>query len=777
MASKPPFPAYIRSVDAEENDSPEKPLSRRWRLLLKALIVMILLGAFGWFVLPWFFPIPESLTQSPVASPVLLDRHGAPIRYLTSSDFSRSAPAQLSEIPARLIDSTLAAEDKRFYQHHGIDVFATARSAWDFLRYRRAVSGASTVTQQLAKLSRPPSERNLTAKFFEAMLARRLEMTWDKDRILEAYFARLEYGNLRTGPVEAARFYFQKPLGDLSLGECSLLAGLPQAPSRLNPVRHPERALKRRAFVLDRLAVTGKYKEAAIELARAEPITLRPLRETASAPWLSRVDQDAARMRSTLDLSLQQDIEQIVREETAKLKSANLRHAAVVVIDNATGDILAMVSSADWNDSRGGQIHGALTPRSPGSTLKPFTYALGFRHLGHLPSTVIADVPLRLRTEQGLQLPENYDRTYRGPVTIRTALACSLNIPALREMESLGGEEKLRDFLGELGISTLTEDPGHYGLGLTLGNAPVKLLELTNAYACLSRMGGFLPTRLFMDEQTPVEKPLLDPTNAWLIADILSDKDARAPAFSSGGPLDLPFRCAVKTGTSSDFRDNWCIGFTPEFTVGVWGGNFENRPMENISGVSGAGPIFHRSLVRAHRGKPASWYLEPEGMKNISIDPCTGRDLRSIAPISNTSLILERVISEKVPISRPIPLARPTDYDEKGRALLDATYREWYGSKHNRRRNELALDEDSINAVSLEIERPRDGSTILLDPEMPGSGGLKLLSNLPEFTTWSCDSLEISGDTASLTPGTHVITATDTRDGSEHTVSIEVKSL
>lgn len=766
-----PFPAYIFCVDEEEKNSPEKPGSRRWGFLLKALFAVVLLSAFGWFVLPWFFPIPASLTQSPVASPVLLDRNGEPIRYLTSADFSRSSPAKLSEIPAGLIDSTLAAEDKRFYQHHGIDVFATARSAWAFVRNQRVISGASTITQQLAKLSRPPADRDLTAKFFEAMLARRLEMIWEKDRILEAYFARLEYGNLRTGPVEAARFYFQKPLGDLSLGECSLLAGLPQAPSRLNPVRHPERAMKRRAFVLDRLAATGKYNKEAIALARSEPIALRPLRETASAPWLNRVDQDAIRMRSTLDLSIQKDVEQIVREETAKLKSANLRHAAVVVIDNASGDILAMVSSADWDDARGGQIHGALTPRSPGSTLKPFTYALGFRHLGHLPCTVIADVPLRLRTEQGLQLPENYDRTYRGPVTIRTALACSLNIPALREMESLGGEQKLRDLLDELGISTLTEEPDHYGLGLTIGNAPVKLLELTNAYACLARMGGFLPTWLFMNDKTASEKSLIDPMNTWLIADILSDKEARSPAFSSGGPLDLPFRCAVKTGTSSDFRDNWCIGFTPEYTVGVWAGNFENRPMENISGVSGAGPIFHRTLVRTHKDKPATWYTRPEGGRTVVVDTRTGNKIVAGEHERHSA-------TEWIPPGKGVPFALPSDYDEKGRALLDATYREWFDSKHNRRRNEIALDVEAIKSVTLKIERPRDGSTILLDPEMPGSGrSLKLLTNLPEFTEWSCETLEIHGDTATLTIGSHIITATDTRDGSQHAVAIEVKSL
>ena len=717
----------------------QKAKGRRARLRRRPLAwfaAAILAAASAWFVIPWVFDLPAGLIGGPAASPVLRDRNGKPIRHLTSEDFTRSAPVDLSEIPARLIDCTLAAEDKRFYSHNGIDLIATARSAWDFLGKRHIVSGASTITQQLAKISAPPASRNLSSKFREAMTARRLEMSWEKDEILEAYFARLDYGNLRISPTEAARFYFQKPLSDLSLSECALLAGLPQAPSRLNPIRNPENAEVRRNVVLDRLGRTGKYSEAAIALARTEPLNLRPLRETQAAPWLNRVP--GSRARSTLDLSLQQDIERIVREETGKLKSSNLRHAAAVVIDNASGDILAMVSSADWDDPRGGQLHGALTPRSPGSTLKPFTYILAFRHLGHQPSTVIADIPIRLRTEQGLHLPENYDRRYRGPVTIREALACSLNIPALRELDSLGGPERLHDSLGSLGI-TLTEPAATYGLGLTLGNAPVKLLDLTNAYAAIARRGNFLPTRLFMDEKLPPEKPLISPVEAWLIADILSDKAARAPAFSTGGPLDLPFRCAVKTGTSSDFRDNWCIGFTPQFTVGVWAGNFENQPMKNISGVSGAGPIFHRSLVRAHRDVAATWFANP---------------------------------------GHTIPPASPPDLDEKGRTKLPPIYREWYESSHNLRRHELVLDDSPDLSMPLEIHRPADGATFLLDPEIPGSASaLQLLTNLPDHVTWSCATLTIEGKTARLKPGTHILIATDTRDGTEHPVTIMVKGL
>jgi penicillin-binding protein 1C len=752
-------------VDSKE----PKPRRRRWKRAAFALAATVLAAASGWFVLPFAFPLPPGLIADPVASPVLLDRHGAPFRHLTSDDFTRAAPVKLSQIPDRLVDSTLAAEDKRFFSHHGIDILATARSATDFLRNRRVVSGASTITQQLAKISAPPAPRNLTSKFREAMIARRLEMTWEKDRILEAYFARLDYGNLRISPTEAARFYFQKPLADLSLGESALLAGLPQAPSWLNPIRHPERAKTRRLAVLERLERTGKYSETEIALAREEPLRLRPLRETKAAPWLNRSPGSGA--RSTLDLSLQADIQRIVREETAKLKESNLRHAAVVVIENATGDILAMVSSADWDDPRGGQLHGAMTPRSPGSALKPFTYLLSFRHLGHLPCTVIADVPTPLRTSQGLQLPENYDRRYRGPVTIRHALACSLNVPALRELDALGGADKLHDFLQSLGLSTLGASATEYGLGLTLGNAPVRLLELTNAYAAIARRGVFLPTRLFMDQEIPDGKNVIDPTACWLIADILADKAARAPAFSSGGPLDLPFPCAVKTGTSSDFRDNWCVGFTPEFTVGVWAGNFENRPMKNISGVSGAGSIFHRSLVRAHRDTPPTWFARPEGGETVETDIRTGKRL---APGAHP----EFSATEWLPPGSGIPGAAASDYDESGRAMLPPIYADWFASTQNQRRQDLALDLAVANEIPLEILRPRDQSTLLLDPEIPGSGAeLKLLTNLPEQTVWASETLLIEGDTAKLTPGTHTLTATDTRNGKEQRVTVTVKSL
>jgi penicillin-binding protein 1C len=745
----------------------------RRRKILCIVSALALIAILAWFSLPFAVSLPGGLKEIPLASPVLLDRHGTPIQHLTLPDSSRSAPLLAGEIPADLIACTLAAEDKRFYVHGGIDPLATLRAGRDFFAKRRVVSGASTITQQLIKITSPPAKRSPLTKIYEAFAARRLEMTWSKRQILTAYLNHLDYGNLRTGTAEAARFYFQKPVSDLSLAECALLAGLPQSPSRLNPIRHPERAILRRDTVLKRLALAGNHPSERIAAALAEPLKLRPLTESQPAPWLAELASlREAQIQTTLDLPLQRDLEAIVREETAKLKEANLRHAAVVIIHNPTGEILALVSSADWDDPRGGQLNGALTPRSPGSTLKPFTYLLAMERHHRIPSSILADIPTPFRTEQGLDLPENYDRTYRGPVTLRSALACSLNVPALRELNSLGGPSPLHELLVGLGITTLGSDPEFHGLGLTLGNAPVKLLDLTNAYATLARQGRHCPAILF-PSKFDVGRSTFDVHSAYLIADILSDSAARAPSFQPGGPLDLPFRCAVKTGTSSDFHDNWCIGFTPEFTVGVWAGNFEQQPMKGLSGIAGAGPIFHRAMIRAHRDSPPTWFSRPPGLVDITIDPRNGK----LVPADHQNIRRDLAPADQIP-----PAANPADYDATGKALLDPSFAEWFASRHNIRRADLALDSRQAAPEPLRIISPADNATFLLDPEIPsGSDKLRPVTNLPGTALWHSDTLRIEPASPEpiihLTAGTHTLVATDPTTGITKTLTLRVKSL
>lgn len=746
-------------------------MNPKWRLrAIRLLCALPLVALAVWFALPFAVPLPLSLRQKSPVSPVLLDRHGSPIQHLALPDSTRAKPVALAEIPTDLIACTLAAEDKRFFRHGGVDLLATLRAGRDFFAYRRFVSGASTITQQLVKISSPPAKRGFPTKIREALAARRLEMTWSKAAILTAYLNRLDYGNLRIGTAEAARFYFQKPLAELSLAECALLAGLPQAPSRLNPLRHPGRAIIRRETVLKRLATMDTHDAARISTALAEPLTLRPLRESHPAPWLAR--QSAGRSSTTLDLPLQRDLEAIVREETAKHHESNLRHSAVVVIHNPSGEILALVSSGDWDDARGGQINGALTPRSPGSALKPFTYLLALEQNHRTPATILADIPTPFRTPQGLNLPENYDRTYRGPVTLRSALACSLNLPALRELNALGGPRPLHELLEELGITTLGDDRSLHGLGLTLGNAPVRLIELTNAFATLARLGNRLPPVLFPPAMETARQ-VFGVRSAWLIADILSDPAARAPAFAPGGPLDLPFRCAVKTGTSSDFHDNWCLGYTPEFTVGVWAGNFEHQPMKGISGIAGAGPVFQRTMLRLHRNTRPSWFERPPGLTEITIDSRNGKILQENNPHARR----EWVPSEAIP-----PAASTEDHDASGKALVDATYAAWFASPHNFRRNELALGVGQPASEPLRIISPVDNALFLLDPEIPsGSGKLRPVTNLPGTAEWQSETLRIEPASPEpiihLTTGTHVVTATDPATGVTRRVTLRVKSL
>jgi penicillin-binding protein 1C len=743
-----------------------KSIVRRKRVLVPGIALAAAL--LSWFVLPRCFELPASLMENPAGSPVLLDRNGEPLHHLVLPDFTRSSPVSLEEIPADLVACTLAAEDRRFRSHGGIDLLATLRAAKDAMLHRRTVSGASTVTQQLIKLASPPAPRTLRTKVREAMLARHLEMKWSKDEILIAYLNRLPYGNHRSGPAEAARFYFQKPLADLSLAESALLAGLPQAPSRLNPIKHPQRALTRRGVVLQRLSNQGSCDPARIAAAKVEPLRLRPLPENPVAPWLPDTlgtwghGDDP---RCTIDRALQADVEAIVREELAKLAGSNLKHAAVVVLDNGSREILALVSSGNWRDPNGGQINGALTPRSPGSALKPFTWLLAFEKGGLHPASIVADIPTRFRTEQGLDAPENFDRTFRGPVSVREALACSLNVPAMRALNEIGGPRPLHELLLALGLESIGTDFGAYGLGLTLGNAPVRLLDLTNAYATLASGGMHRAPLLFPAE--PCEATaVLEPQAVYLIADILSDPDARAKSFGRGGPMELPFRCAAKTGTSSDFRDNWCIGYTAEFTVGVWAGNFDNSPMKNLSGVAGAGPVFHRTMERLHRGPESGWLERPAGLVEVTIDPQTGKRAG-------------RGVAVLVPADRlPLPAAG-TDRDAEGRILLDASYSEWLGSEYNRRRSDFALAKDQPSEIPLRILAPREGSRYLLDPELPNGGLLHLATNLPGEVEWSSGTLVLKDGkpepVARLTPGKHVLVAMDKRNGVKQEVEILVE--
>lgn len=721
-------------------------------------------------LVPLLAPLPEVLQEPPAPHAVLRDRNGQELTHFPRDDYFRHHPAALDEIPEHLVKATLAAEDKRFFEHPGIDYAATLRALRDNSKHNRITSGASTITQQLIKISTPAAERNWQKKVSEVLAARRLESQWRKEEILTAYLNRLDYGSHQQGCSAAARHFFGKPLADLSLAESALLAGLPQAPSRLNPHRNPRGALIRRNWILNRLQSEFHYDDNVISRAKAEPILLADQSISNPIPHLARDYDEATRL--SIDAGLQRETHTILTDELARLREQNVQHGALVVLHNPTGEILAFHGSSDFASPNGGQINGALAPRSAGSTLKPFTYLLAFQNQSLFPGTIIADIPTDYQTEEGLDAPKNFDRRHHGPVSIRHALASSLNVSAMRMLNQVGGPEPLHRLLTELDLTTLHRQPTEYGLGLTIGNAEVNLLELTNAYATLARLGEHLPTT-FLPDQEPTSSYPFTSDASYLITDILADNSARSAAFGIHSSLRLPFPCAVKTGTSSDFRDNWCLGFTGEFTVGVWVGNFDNSPMAGISGVSGAGPIFHRTMLALHEEQHPTFPKQPATLARISIDERTGH--RFLISHSQNTPFQRRELCFKNHL--PLPIS-PTDFTKENKALLSLEYAEWFMSEDNTKRHAFALaDSKPPLQESLQILTPLPNATYYLDPELPGNfPELNLKANLTDGH-WLSDTLNIQNGVAQLTPGEHTITLVNPDTGREVTCQFQVELL
>ncbi|MCB1088670.1 MAG: transglycosylase domain-containing protein, partial [Verrucomicrobiae bacterium] len=434
------------------SETPQR--SKRWLRLCGWAGAAWLLG---YFVVPAFFPMPEGLARQDAFAPgtTYTDREGLPLRrLLADGDLRIDEPAALEEIPQSLVDATLAAEDSRFFSHGGVDFLGLVRAVRDAIWHREFVSGASTVTQQLVKISSPSRARNLTTKVIEVFTARKVEMSWDKDDILTAYLNRLPYGNQLTGCRAAARGYFDKPLGDLSLAESAFLAGLPNKPTRFNPYHNFDGARDRQQYILGRMRTEGWITEAEYEAAMSEPLRLvagGPRGEFEAPHLIELVRRDEqrtgiVRARTTIDLPLQRFVEGAIDAQLAALDAQIGRRlvtqAAVVVIENRSGEVLALAGSRGFLDSPAGQINGTWTPRSPGSALKPFTYLLALER-GQSPGSVLGDVPVEYPTPTGAYRPVNYDRSFHGPVTIRFALANSLNVPAVRTLEAMGGPAPL----------------------------------------------------------------------------------------------------------------------------------------------------------------------------------------------------------------------------------------------------------------------------------------------------------------------------------------------
>lgn len=566
-------------------------------------------------------PFPEEKLARLPASVVLTDRNGEPLRVRLAAGGFDCRPGY-EPLPEHWIAKAMvAAEDRRFWSHPGVDVLALARALGQNLFFGRRISGASTLSTQVIRLVEP-RPRTVVTKVIEAVRALQLERRLGKREILAHYLNRAPFGGNLVGIEAAARRYFGKGAAQLSLAEAALLAGLPQSPSRLRPDRHPERAKQRQAYVLERMAACGLITAQEREEALAQTLQPRlgkyPFRAPHFCDWVgvpARAAADAT-VRTTLDGDMQRQAEGILRRH---LREGEAKGGAVVVLDVKTGGVRVLVGSPDYFAARrAGQVNGAVAPRAAGSTLKPFAYALAIDRGLVTPATVLTDVPLRFRDFD----PRNFASNFRGLVSVRDALVLSLNLPAI-DVERRAGQERFHATLRDLGLATISKPAAHYGLGLVLGNAEVRLLDLANAYACLARGGGWAPARFVENETPPVPKPIFSPEACWLIADMLSGEERAMDTTGHAADVRLP-PMAWKTGTSAGLRDAWTIAWNPEYVIGVWVGNPDGSAADELVGRKTATPIAWELFRQLYPDNEGPRFARPAGVEPREVCAASG---------------------------------------------------------------------------------------------------------------------------------------------------------
>jgi penicillin-binding protein 1C len=603
-----------------------------WRSAVTVLVAVVAIR-----LLPYLLPIRAADLGSATPAVAFTDRDGLPLGTLLSRDQEHTAFVPLAQVSPDFLHAIIAAEDGRYYRHGPVDAAAVARATWQMIRERKVVSGASTITMQLARMVWPGHE-GIAGKMFEVWGAWRVAAGMNRDQILEAYVNRLPMGGNLYGVEAAARTYFGIPAAKLDLAQASLLAALPNNPSGLNPYDHLTGLQARQRYVLERMVADGDLTAAQASDAGRESLALQPRDQgiIAGAHFLfytaGALAPGVTRARTTLDRPLQEFVETQIRQTLAGLAGHDVRQAAVLVVDNHSGDVLAYAGSADYFDDLAlGRNDGVQSLRQPGSTLKPFLYQNALENHVIRPNSILDDTQAFYPIPGGeLYSPSDYSEAYLGPVRVRIALADSLNVPAVRVL-SLTGVGAFLDRLHALGFAHLDKPAEYYGLGLTLGSGEVSLWELTHAYVTAARAGEAIPLRVLISggadgapRRRTDGKQIGDPAAWQLVTDILADAHARAASFGVDSMLSPPFSAAVKTGTSSDYRDTWTVGYTSDYAVGVWAGNFDGRPMRRVSGVVGAAPLWNRIMLHLHERRDPAPFAPPATLVRKPICATTG---------------------------------------------------------------------------------------------------------------------------------------------------------
>lgn len=622
-------------------------------------------------------PEPEKVSQQAATqfkTTKIYDRTGKVLLYeLFDPTGGNRTNVALSKISPYLINATISLEDKSFWTNEGVDYMGMVRAFYNMAR-GQPLQGASTLTQQLVKKVLLPeretqSRTNVELKIQETIMAREISQKYSKQQILEWYLNTIYYGNFAYGIEAASEAYFGKHADGLTLSEAATLSAIPQYPA-LNPIDNPEIAQERRDIALDRMVVEGYISEKQAADAKKEDIQVFQKNFDIKAPHFvfyvrryledkygpDAVTKGGWTVYTTLDFDAQTQAEEIARNQIAKLtaEKRNVTNASVIVMEPKSGEIRAMVGSVDYfNRDIDGQVNIATSDRQPGSSFKMFSYLQAFEHGAQdgtplSPANVVYDVRTAFEDPPNPPyVPENYDRKYHGPVRLRTALASSYNIPAVKVLDTVGIKNVL-NMAHKMGITTLDKN---YGLALTLGGGEVKLLDMTYAYSVLANHGvmagqpvseterrdGFRTLnpvsvskivdadgKVIEEHAEPQTERVVSEQAAYLLTDVLSDNNARAPAFGLNSVLKLDRPAAVKTGTTSSWRDNWTLGYTPDYAVGVWVGNADNSEMEHISGITGAAPIWHDVMTYLHQGKPVQDFVEPEKIVRVPVCLASG---------------------------------------------------------------------------------------------------------------------------------------------------------
>jgi len=601
-------------------------------------ITLISSGLLVWITINNLAPPPESLSvaNSTVRKVQILDRYGTPLTITYQNDWNIHEYRPLHEIPELLQQIFILAEDKRFYEHNGSDWWARWHAIFQNLIALRKVRGASTISEQTVRILRP-RPRTIWARWLEGFEAARMEKRFSKADILEFYLNQVPYASNRRGVAQAARYYFDRDLDTLNMKEMMALSVLVRSPGRLDLRRGTAEIEAPIARLAVRLLNLGIINQADYDNILKSQLRVRDSNLLVQATHFIKYIEESqpvqdlhtlGRLRTSLDGKLQRTIGEILNQRVQNLRPKNVNNGAVLVVNHQSHEVLAWLGNV--TNTVGNQIDAVTTPRQPGSTLKPFVYALALEK-GWTAATLINDSPLAEAVGTGLHSYRNYSHHYYGPLRLREALGNSLNIPAVRTIQFVGTETFLQR-LHQLGMKSLTESADYYGDGLALGNGGITLFELVQAYASLANRGSFSPLKVLHNDANTSSSSVFSPEVSSIIADILSDPDARHLEFGRSALLRFPVQTAVKTGTSTDYRDAWSIGFNHRYTVGVWLGNLDQQPMSKVSGGSGAVLVLRAVFAELNRYEETqALYKSPELLK-INICRATGQLTTSECP-------------------------------------------------------------------------------------------------------------------------------------------------